>query len=252
MSSESFTIRATGDWGPSQVTTRWVPSTRIIHPDVDAAIAAAWRLASSRKDIHLFDGPMCRLEQWSATPSSLDLGLSPTSYRIFLGTNLHNATLADRYGAEVLANPVGLSTVIQSGDDFLLLGRRSSKVAYYPDRIHPFAGALEPCENIDIFAEARRELVEELSMGPGQIEALRCIGLVEDRSLRQPELIFLARSNRAREQIESKLDPTEHRAIWALPAKRQAVADAVRDPALTSVAAAGLMLWLNGSHLPSS
>jgi hypothetical protein len=181
---------------------------------------------------------MCRLEQWTGTASSLELALSRTSYRVFLGTNLHNAALADRYGPQVLANPVGLSTLIQSADDFLLLGRRSSSVAYYPNRIHPFAGALEPADNVDVFAEARRELKEELAMGAEQIDELRCIGVVEDRALRQPELIFVARSNLPRERIESKLDVTEHNSIFTAPASH-----AIDDPMLTPVAAAALKLW---------
>jgi hypothetical protein len=240
----SFDIRATGDWGPAQVTAQWVPSTRTIHTEVEHAIEAAWSLASSRKGIHLFDGPMCRLEHWTATPDRLDLSLSPTSYKSFLGTNLHNAHLADQFGAEVLANPVGLSTILHSADGWLLLGRRSSTVAYYPDRIHPFAGALEPAETVDVFAEVRRELREELSMGPDEIEEIRCIGLVEDRSLHQPELIFHTRSPLTRGQIESNLDQAEHRSVFAVAADRHDVRRVVNDPTLTPVAAAALTIWM--------
>jgi hypothetical protein len=246
----SFDIRATGDWGPAQVTAQWVPSTRTIHPEVEHAIETAWSLASSRKGIHLFDGPMCRLEHWTPTPYQLDLSLSRTSYKSFLGTNLHNAHLADQFGVRVLANPVGLSTIVGSTDGWLLLGRRSSAVAYYPDRIHPFAGALEPAETLDVFAEVRRELREELSMGPSEIDDIRCIGLVEDRSLRQPELIFLTRSPLTRGQIESNLDPAEHRSVFAVAADRDDVRRVVSDPFLTPVAAAALTLWLDGSDLP--
>ncbi len=246
----SFDIRATGDWGPTQIIAQWVPSTRVIHPQVDRAIEAAWSAASSRKGIHLFDGPMCRLERWNATPDRLDLSLSPTSYKPFLGTNLHNTHLADQFGADVLANPVGLSTIIQSADGWLLLGRRSSAVAYYPDRVHPFAGALEPAATVDVVSEVRRELREELSMRENQITNIRCIGLAEDRSLRQPELIFLTRSPLTRGQVESNLDQSEHRSVFAVAADRHDVRRVITDPALTPVAEAALALWLNRSDLP--
>ena len=42
----------------------------------------------------------------------MHLTLSPTSYKPFLGTNLSNAKLADKYGHKILANPVGLSCLM--------------------------------------------------------------------------------------------------------------------------------------------
>ena len=51
----------------------------------------------------------------------------------------------DNHGsADCLANPVGVSPALLSADNFLIMGRRNASVAYYPNRIHPFAGALEP------------------------------------------------------------------------------------------------------------
>src|SRR6476619_7334639 len=88
-----------------------------------------------------------------------------------------NPQLADRFGADVLANPVGLSTALETSDGFLLMGRRNERVAYYPGRLHPFAGF-------------RRELGEELSLDEPDVPLIRCTGIVEDVALRQPELIF--------------------------------------------------------------
>jgi hypothetical protein len=243
----SFDIRAAGNWGPAQISARWVPSTRVIRPEVESAVEAAWSLASSRKGIHLFDGAMCRLEKWTASRDRLDLVLSPTSYKPFLGTNLHNARDLE---SDVMANPVGLSTILQSGDGWLLLGRRNALVAYYPNRIHPFAGALEPADPLDVFAEVRRELREELSMTESHIADIRCIGLVEDRSLRQPELVFLTRTPLTRGQIEASLDRVEHHAVFAVAADRRDVRGVLAEPALTPVAAAALTLWLDASDLP--
>ena len=74
----------------------------------------------------------------------LALTLSNTTYKHFLGTNLTHPELADRYGREILANPVGVSPALLTADNFLMMGRRNASVAYYPNRIHPFAGALDP------------------------------------------------------------------------------------------------------------
>lgn len=235
---------AVGDWSPHQVSVAWTASTRRIIPEIERAIDEAWRAAAARLGDKLFDGPMCCLEQWSATPDRLELTLSRTSYRPFLGTNLSNAQLADTYGREVLANPVGLSTALETRDGYLLLGQRNDDVAYYPNRVHPFAGALEPADPLDVFAEVRRELREELHLVAADIQAIRCVGLVEDAALRQPELIFVAGTRRTKAELEEQLDRTEHLAVYEVKAHLDEVERAMRDPLLTPVGVASLALWL--------
>jgi hypothetical protein len=244
-----FDLLAAGDWSPDQVRIAWSADTRRVNLEVERAIDVAWSAAVARLGDKLFDGPMCRLERWSASPQRLELTLSRTSYRTFLGTNLYNAQLADTHGRDALANPVGLSTALQSSDGFLVLGRRNDSVAYYPERVHPFAGALEPGDTTDVFSEIRRELHEELEFTDADILDIRCVGLAEDRSLRQPELIFIASTSRSRAAIEAGLDRTEHHAVYAVPAERAAVERAMAEPVLTPVAVASLSLWLARSGL---
>lgn len=245
--SPHYVIRAKGTWFEGQVTAQWVASTRRVITEVEQRTDAAWRDASQRLGSNLFDGPMCRLERCIAEPERLHLRISPTSYKPFYGTNLTRADeLYTRYGEEVMANPVGLSAVMQSADGWLLLGRRSALVAYYPGRVHPFAGSLEPSagdRDVNVFDEIRRELREELQVEPSDLVSLRCIGMVEDLSLRQPELIFHAVSSRARCDIEPLLSPQEHVSLYAVEADRSRVAAAMDDPSLTPVAAAALSLW---------
>ncbi len=207
-------------------------------------IEQTWAQVTARPGVQLFDGPMCRMESFSASDEALRLVLSRTSYKPFLGTNLHHCDLADRYGPQILANPVGVSPALISRDNYLLLGRRNASVAYYPNRVHPFSGSLEPRESLDVFAEVRRELSEELHLGPDEITDLRCTGLVEDCSLRQPELVFRATCALDRAAIEARLDKTEHDAIWAIPATASALEEVFARPALlTPVALASLLLW---------
>ena len=101
-----------------------------------------------------------------------------------------NAALAEEFGDKVLANPIGVSTALETADGFLLMGRRNDSVAYYPNRVHPFAGALEPRDDLDVFDDVRRELHEELAMTPDSIADIACIGVAEDNNIRHPELIF--------------------------------------------------------------
>jgi hypothetical protein len=240
-------FRHIGDWGPGDVEAQWVDSARPVVPEVEAVIERAWSETLARPGIQLFDGPMCRLERSEVSPPGeggrLRLSLAPTSYKVFLGTNLTHPEFADRYGPAILANPVGVSPALETADGFLLLGRRSATVAYYPDRVHPFAGALEPADAGNVFAAVMRELREELSLAGDDVTDLRCAGLVEDRALRQPELIFLARCRLPRRRVEANLDPVEHRGTWSVPATHDAIEAALDDPALTPVAVASLLLW---------
>ena len=245
-----------GDWEPPQVVTTWVASTHRPPPEAESLVERAWRDAKSRLGDKLFDGPMCRMESWAARDGRLELALSPTGYKAFLGTNLSHPELADRFGRHVLANPVGVSPALETADGFLLMGRRNGSVAYYPNRVHPFAGCLEPRDvrdvrqgegreaaGPDLFEAVRRELAEELSLTGADVEDVRCTGVVEDVALRQPELIFRVKCKRTRAEIEAQVAREEHHASVAVPATAEGVKIAARDPQVTPVGVASLLLW---------
>jgi 8-oxo-dGTP pyrophosphatase MutT (NUDIX family) len=236
-------FRAIGRWNEDAVRVRWTNSTRPTIAKIEHAIEAAWKTAQ-QPGVQLFDGPMCRLGALHVSPLSLDLTVSRTSYKIFVGTNMHNPQFGDEFGDAALAHPIGLSTSILSRDGFVLLGQRNDRVAYYPGKIHPFAGAAEPNDPLNLFDEVRRELKEELAFKEPDIAELYCGGIAEDRSLRQPEIIFHCRSTRTLDEIVGQLDATEHRAAWSAPATSDAIAGALQNPArFTPVAVATLLLF---------
>ncbi len=247
-------IHQFGDWDESQVRTDWGDSSHRVPAEARELIDLAWDRASGRPGIKLFDGPMCRLERWAAPEGRLlQLTLSRTSYKLFLGTNMCHPELADRFGDQVLANPVGVSPALETADGFLMLGRRNAQVAYYPSRVHPFAGCLEPVEGNcgagseqrgpDVFAAVRRELFEELGLGAPQVPIIRCIGSAEDVCLRQPELIFHVKCTLTRSQIERQVARDEHHESWSVPATQSGVDAGLTNPELTPVAVASLLLW---------
>jgi 8-oxo-dGTP pyrophosphatase MutT (NUDIX family) len=236
-------FHAAGQWSSDQLDIGHIPSTWQSNPEVDQAIESAWREATARPGVHLFDGPMCRLESWQAAEGRLRLTLSHTTYKTFLGTNLTHPELADRFGQQILANPVGVSPALLSTDNFLIMGRRNASVAYYPNRIHPFAGALDP-NDASPFTAIRRELQEELAMTDSDIQEIYLTGIAEDLAIRQPELIFLARSNRTRQQVEAALDRTEHHDTWSTPVTAEGIEEALRsDESFTPVALAATLLF---------
>jgi 8-oxo-dGTP pyrophosphatase MutT (NUDIX family) len=239
-----LTFHAVGDWQPGQLDLSWAAtSSRRIVPEVERVIEETWARVSSRAGVQLFDGPMCRMESFEPSPQRLRLTLSTTSYKPFVGTNLHNPHLVKTHGRDVLANPVGVSALLETADGFLMLGRRNDSVAYYPSRVHPFAGALEPRDGADAFGAVHRELHEELHLDASDVSDLRCTGLVEDAALLQPELIFNARCRLTRDAVERAMDRVEHDSTWAVAGDAGAIETATGDAALTPVAVASLLLW---------
>ncbi len=237
-------FHAIGQWRRDQVVVEPVPSSQVLPNAVRRLIDQAWVEATAQANVHLFDGPMVRWEGLAASPQRLVMRISQTSYKQFFGTNMRHPELAERYGARVLANPVGLSAALVSNDGFLLLGRRNSRVAYYPNRLHPFAGALEPVEAGDPFAGIERELREELGLAAEDLREIACLGVVEDVALRQGEMIFRVAARLGCAAILARLDAREHRSGVALPAEQSQI-EALLGQAgqLTPVGVATVLLW---------
>jgi 8-oxo-dGTP pyrophosphatase MutT (NUDIX family) len=226
------------------IRTKWVESTRVIVHEVEDAIDRSWHEKLKVPNIKLWDGPMCRLEKWTLEADSLLLQISKTSYRTFFGTNMANPHLLDRFGRQVGANPVGVSPALETADGYLMLGRRNATVAYYPNLLHAFAGALEPEEADDVFRAIRRELREELSFTQTDIASIHLIGMVEDIKLHQPEPIFHVRSTRTRDEIAKRVATDEHHESWSVSATREGLHNALHDvSSFTPVAIASLLLW---------
>ena len=204
--SDGFDVLLRCDPPTLDVRVQIVDSTRQIDPDVERRIDATWR-ESERRGVHLFDGGMCRFEGYEHDGGRLVLRVSRTSYRVFLGTNL----LGDRaWPADVLANPIGVSTALRLPDGRLAFGVRNDRVAYYPGRLHPFSGSMDWADRIDVFAEALRELAEELSLAADDVEQLDLLGIAADRDIRHPELILHATVRPTLTELAGRLDPAEH------------------------------------------
>jgi 8-oxo-dGTP pyrophosphatase MutT (NUDIX family) len=224
-----YRILARGPWAPGEVSSRIVPSTRTSTPALDADIDRSWDAAiaaASASGKSLFDGPMLRLESFYATPSHLALTLSPTSYKAFYILHMLRPDLLAAHTKATLPTapppaapyPLGVSACVLTSDRKLLLGQRSARVAYYPHRLHPFAGPLEPADAGDPFTAARRELHEELALAPHEISNLQLLALAEDSTLQQPEALLSCQTPLSAEQVRARLDPHEHDALVALDA----------------------------------
>lgn len=192
-----FLIDATGAYGPQAFAVRWSNRRRASNEQIDRLIDQTWaqELASAEKTGKmLFDGKLCRLIRWSSSQDGMSLTLGPVTFREFIGTNANHPELHYRHGPEVLANPLGVSAAIVSADGFILLGRRSDRVAVYPGRIHPIGGIMDYDDGQpavpDPFEVMLREVGEETGLPRDAVRGVLCLGMVRDKLTLQPELVF--------------------------------------------------------------
>ena len=254
-----FLVEFARTYRRDQVTPQNSTVTRARSPALEAAVARIWEcehaLAQDEGKI-LYNGELGRLVRAEADPDGLRLHLGCTSYREFVGTNLHNATAVGGEGAEHFADPLGISAVVVTLDGWLALGRRGRRVAHHPGRLHPFGGMLEPADRragggYDAFAGAARELMEEAGVRAHEISDLIVVGMVRDLAIHQPELIFEASIRLSRAELEAVFDPRrgdgEHTAIELVADEPEAlVAFLERSDSATPVAQATLLL--RGRH----
>lgn len=191
-----FFIDVLGQFQRGDIHVTWRDGRRQAHPAVRDDIEATWREEMARatdKGLMLYNGDLCRLADFAADAGRLSLDLTPTDFKEFLGTNLTRAHLRYVHGPDVLASPLGVSTAVTTSDGFLLLGRRSEKVIHNAGRIHPIGGMVDPPDPPnapDPFASIVQELRTEANLSPEMIGSIVCLGLVRDKRIVQPELVF--------------------------------------------------------------
>ena len=224
-----FSLEYAGKRGECQITQSWRDTPRPISPAVDRLITRTWEVEqalASQAGRSLYNGRLARLLHVEVSADGLHLLLTATCYRDFLGTNLHNAAEVSRFGLQYLADPLGISATVITRDGRLGLGRRSDRVAFHAGHLHTFGGLLEdpdrgPDGRYDIFGAARRELIEELGLEAAEIATLEVIGLVRDRAILQPELLFDALLTVTSDELAARFDPTlsdgEHTGVEWLP-----------------------------------
>jgi len=192
----TFFLDVTGTFVWDDVSVTWTDQPRQCNDELGRLIDQAWEVAlwqARKAGQSLFDRPLCRLVSYCAHDGRFDMTLGPVSYKEFVGTNQTQAYVRYIHGPEVLADPLGVSAAVVSSDGFLLLGRRSTPVMRYPERIHPIGGTVEPCDDNatpDPFASMLFELIEETGVSLDAVEDITLLGLIRDKNTIQPELIF--------------------------------------------------------------
>jgi hypothetical protein len=258
-----FDILVQGCFEPSRVKTIFEGEDRPSTPQLDELIAVEWarQMALAQQAGRLlFNGNLLRYVRHAVKPGPagggkvFELTIGPTCYRDFVGTNLFNHHRLAVFGWERFANPVGTTATLITRDGLICYGRRSALVAYHANHVHTFGGALEESDRasdgtVDPFASLCRELDEELGLRRDELMDLCCVGLIRDKEICQPELLFEAGLNVTADELrrrwQSAQSADEHDGIVDLLDQPEAIVPFIRGCGLIAPVAVGA-LFLHG------
>ncbi len=189
------------------------------------------REEQARKEGKVFyDGPMARLSDYVVNDEDHKLVLyeQPTSFftRVFTNNSLDEEVvwkMVEKRGKEYpnlddgLANPIGNNILVLTDDGYVILNKRSEKLAQYPGLygILP-AGFTNPQkDDFNQFNTARRETQEEL--GIKKLRKLELIGFGRAGDDRHPEFQFIAETDYTINEVLSAPKSSKYEAQKIIP-----------------------------------
>jgi 8-oxo-dGTP pyrophosphatase MutT (NUDIX family) len=242
-----FEILARGLYRPEQVVITYDPVLKMPVDDVIRGwMDDLWqrKLAIAReKGVRLFDAPLFRLvwvetgvEGWEqgerlrgrqSLPSPVHLVLGDTSYKEYVATREPEFFRGRR--REELSNALGVCSVVETSDGYILLDRRQG-VDVYAGRYHVIGGfferGLDMGEQPDPFAAMRREIREETGIRMGDIHEQFCLGVVYDLATPHGELCFLTELNIGLAEVRRRVpEDDEVKELLALAATSEGLRD---------------------------
>jgi len=186
---------------------------------------------------HFFNGALCRLEKYEATPDTLHLHLSRTCYCDLLFCNEHVPEILKDFDEEALVRALGISVIIETADGFLPLMQRSQALGEGAGLIDVFGGHVHLDDHArngapDVFHAIADELFTELNLAPEDLGEIFCVGLLENWQTRKPELIFETRIKQTFDELREKArhakEGEEYTGILSVCARAEEVREALQ------------------------
>lgn len=224
-SSPAFHLPVIGPWSREQVDCALTDEPMRRNAETERIIAHAWderaQRAAARGQL-FFAGAMCGLRGWEASSDRLQLRFGLTDYREFVGTNVANPSIGERFGEAYLSNGSGVCSTIETVDGQLVLHRRSDRVFEHPGMLHFCGGSLEPVETTnglaaDPFAVMIREIEEEMAIPASAISEMSCLGVAKDGVSLKPDVLLRTRLSIAADAVTA-ISGEEHSELVIVPA----------------------------------
>jgi ADP-ribose pyrophosphatase YjhB (NUDIX family) len=254
-----FIIEADARLGAAALVPSWTDAPRPTTPALEERIARFWEEQSAHAEARgrrLYNGDLVRLVSLRSEAQSLHLELGRTCFRDFVGTNLRGAAGETAVDPGERANPLGVSAAVVTRDGYLVLGRRRGELYVHGGFLHTFGGLVESLDRrgdgtVDLEGAIRRELAEEARVEGHEIADVVVTGLVRDRGLMQPELLFDVTTTLTRSALLGRFDPAvadqEHTALECVHDEPGSIVPFLQRSAPVAPVAAAAVL-LHGKH----
>ena len=179
----------------------WNPEKRELPLERTQKIDSFWQqeIVETGKNELIFNGELCRLNDWRVQKDQLTLDLGFTDYNELLYANQFTNDIAERFGKDSLARALGVSVVLFSDDEQIILIKRSKAVGENPGDLDVLGGHIHPQENAasgvpDPFLAIKAEIKEEVHLDLKNDDPLDCIVLIETVDTKKPVLLLKAKS----------------------------------------------------------
>ena len=186
-----FQVLARGSWRPDEIILKTNSSFHQLPQNWHLQMETFWR--QKEKQGH-YNGRLVRLENFRTVGAELHLELSGTDYKTLLFSNEFTVNILAGHSEQMLARALGVSAVVKSSDNQIILMQRSALVGEYPNCFDLFGGHIDADLLQDpnaVFSAIERELAEEAALAKSDYDLL-CFGLIEAVDHRKPELLFIA------------------------------------------------------------
>lgn len=192
-----------------------------LREDIEARRQSNWDLLVSKRP-SAFDGELLRLASHKLMDNRLSISASRTSLSAYVVTR--SAEFAQINDNAERANPLGLTVIVRTADDQIIVTVRSLTAEQNPGALYLVGGYAEPTEEdgpVDLFNEAKREVEEEIAVTDIDRSASFGIGLAYDPEFCHPEMTLFMPSRSTAASIlaaaESAPDRNEADQLLACP-----------------------------------
>jgi 8-oxo-dGTP pyrophosphatase MutT (NUDIX family) len=181
-----------GEWSRGQVQSRIIGS--VYPPDqCSGFLSDAWRKYQQRHPLS-FDGTLLSLKGYTADSGSLIFSLARVPFSWYIATR--DPKFSSHYPQVKRADPVGLTAIIVTSDNGVVIGRRAATADPNPGAIYYVGGMADSGDvdengSIDLFKAIRREIREEINLEIGLNEPAKIVGMAYDPLYCHPEIFFL-------------------------------------------------------------
>ncbi len=196
-------ILATADLAPSAVRIRPIELAPL-PADIEDFVETKWR-REVELNPRLYAGEILSPAAIDVSADGIEIDCGVSDYREFMGTTWPEVP------EQLRRRALGQLAVTITRDDRLIVGVRSREIDWGGLRSAVPAGRVQPDEGTPqeaILLEYR----EETGIGPEEIESLRCIGVLEDRTLGRQnyEIVYLARVGCTAAELVERAASAEH------------------------------------------